>query len=278
MNQEYKFFIVCTDRHSYKIIKKNGGNKILISYFYLRKSKSMKEILASDNETEFLIDSGLFSYYSGANGTDRNYENLMKYFDEYINFVKENCNRENIKGFFELDFDLCGLDYHTQVKSLQKRLLDITNKIILICQKGRTMEDIEEMCKQNVETIAIPFASNIERKWFDYHLIIDLAHKNNKRVHLLGCATSKYCKYAEQSDSSTWIKEGAYGREFKIFDNDLKCFHWTATKHLKDDDEMKINKDDYKLRTENNCRAFIQFDKLINEMKKIKEDKQQRLF
>lgn len=190
------------------------------------------------------------------------------YSNEYKQYIKSVCELQHFKGFFELDLDLIDKDYQSYVKPIQKELLDITDKIILIAQKRRTIEDIIEMCEQNVHCIAIPFASSVERKWFDYKLIIDIAHQHNKRVHLLGCADQNYLNDVEQSDSSTWARASAFGEQNIMCGNQLIRFHWRDTD--------LINKDDATQRSIDCVNEFLKMQQYVND--NYKRIDQLRLF
>lgn len=259
MNNEYKFYNVISDVIKYNQCKKAGVKQMLISYYYLRNNDNLLEKIINDNEIEVIVDSGLFSYYNSVEITE---EEVIKYSNEYINFIEKYCNNDVFKSFFELDFDLIGYDYKTFVKPFQNRLLSITDKMILICQKRRTIDDIDEMLTKNIKTIAIPFASSIERNYFDYHLIIDKAHKKNIRVHLLGCSTPKYLRFAEQSDSSSWFMSAAMGEEARMINKKIQTFHYTESDKIAED---------YDTRAIRNAKFFSNdFQDLVNEMKQTK--------
>jgi len=232
MNKEYKFYNVISDVIKYNQCKKAGVKQMLVSYYYLKNDSKLLNLIVNDNDIEVIVDSGLFSF---SNSVDITEKEAILYSNEYIDFVKNYSDYKCFKSFFELDFDLIGYSYHDFVKPFQERLLAITNKIILICQKKRTIEDIDEMLEKDVETIAIPFFSQIERAYFDYHLIIEKAHNKNKRVHLLGCSTAEYLKYVEQSDSSSWFMTAAMGEEVRLINNKMQTFHYTESDEIAKD-------------------------------------------
>lgn len=266
MDTKYRFYNVISDVIKYNQCKDVGVSQMLISYYYLRNNEKLLNLLINDDNIEIVVDSGLFSYYNSVDITE---EEVIKYSNEYIEFIKKYHSNKNFIGFFELDFDLIGYDYKTFVKPFQTELLNITNKIILICQKRRTIDDIEEMLKQNIKTIAIPFASSVERNYFDYHLIIDKAHEKGIRVHLLGCSTPKYLKNAEQSDSSSWFMSASVGEEARLINRSIQTFHYTES------DEIAT---DYDTRARRNAKFFAtDFQNLVNDMKKTKHEVQ-RLF
>ena len=259
MNNSYNLYFVVTSNSALQLIKKTKAKNILISFYYLKKDRKLQKAILEETNMNILIDSGLFSFFSLLKDkiTD---EEINKYCEEYRTYIKSTYSMQQFKGYFELDLDLIDKDYHSYVKPIQKSLLDITNKIILIAQKKRSIQDIEEMCKQNIECIAIPFASDIERTYFDYMLITDIAHKNNKRVHLLGCADQRYLNDIEQSDSSTWARASAFGEQNIMCGNELKRFHWSETD--------LISKDDGNKRCVDCVNEFLKMQEYVNQNKK----------
>lgn len=261
----YKFYHVVTNDNDLYMIKQTNVKQILVSYFYARKNKKMfNEILESD--FEILIDSGLYSYSNGKVITE---EKAREYCEDYIQFVKDHHENPKIINFFELDFDLIDFNYYEFVKPYQNRLVDITDKIVLITQKGRTIEDIDELLTKNITTVAIPFASNVERKYFDYMYIIDKAHAQGKKVHLLGCSTIEYLTDVEQSDSSAWVTSAIFGNELYLIDNKMKSFYIG---------EDKNNVEYRRIVGIHNAKEFMKLEEKVNEMKKEKNYEILRLF
>lgn len=256
MDKRYKFYNVISDLIKYRQCKKAGATQMLVSYYYLKDNHRLLHQLINDDEIDVIVDSGLFSY---ANSVKIDEQGAIDYSNQYIEFVKKYCDYKCFKGFFELDFDLIGYDYHSFVKPFQDRLLDATNKIILICQKKRTIDDFKEMLEKPVETIAIPFFSSVERTYFDYHLLIDMAHEKNKRVHLLGCSTAEFLKYVEQSDSSSWFMSAAMGEEARLILGKIQTFHY-----LESDEIAKT----YDERAVRNAKFYAtEFQDLVNKSK-----------
>lgn len=270
MDNKYRFYHVVSHKGEFNIAKEIGVKQILISYFYLRKSEELYNLILENKDINVVIDSGLFSYSMGTKGADPTEENCLEYAEEYIRFIEKNHQVENIISFFELDFDLIGYDYHTFVRPLQQRLLEITDKIVLIMQKGRTLDDLRDMCTRYVHTISIPFAGEKERQWFDYELICDIAHKYNKRVHMLGCSAPEYLKFAEQSDSSSWIMTSIYGSQTMVVGDQLKSYHWSECDH--------IDQEDYNERKKQSAISFMELERIVTKLKQQDQGKQLRLF
>lgn len=254
----YKFYHVTCCTNDLNHLLEADVKQTLISFYYIKKDKKLLPKVL-ENNMEVVIDSGLFSY---SNGKDINEKEAIQYCEEYIRFVKEYHNDPRIINFFELDFDLIGFDYETFVKPYQKRLVEITDKIVLITQKRRTVEDIECLLEQNVTTIAIPFASSVERKWFDYMYIIEKAHKKGKRVHLLGCSAVEFLIYADQSDSSSWVTSAVFGNQIKFINGKIKSFYIP-----KDENQTETTR---RLKTEN-AQEFLKLEPLVNQKVKNEE-------
>ena len=246
----YKFYYVIAASDDYKIAKKNKVKRVLYSYFYIKQKPRLFEKILEE-PWQIIIDSGVYSFNNKAPSE----EEIKKYCDDYIEFVKDFSSKNNIENFFELDFDLMGYDYKTFVKPYQDKLLNITDKIILVNQIGRTEEDLQEMLQHKNNIIAIPCANNKVRSKFDYDRLINIIHKANKKVHLLGCSKLNYLKMADQSDSSTWIMSSVFGRKIKIVDE------ITTIKS----NEKKIEIAD------NNCKEFKKLEKLVEKHKKFKQ-------
>lgn len=266
MNKDYRFHHVISDMIKYRQIKEANVKQCLVSFFYLMKNKELYETLKEDKDLLVLVDSGLYSF---SNSVEIDENGAKEYAEKYIEFVKEASKNDNFIGFFELDFDLIGFDYHTFVLPYQKRLLDITNKIVLITQKKRTIKDIETLLEKDVNTIAIPFASSVERNYFDYNYIINKAHEKGKRVHLLGCSTVNYLIHAEQSDSSSWFMGAAMGSEVFIINNKVTSLHYSESDKVAEK---------YHDRAINNARKYIEIQELVNKKKKESFHEQISLF
>ena len=102
--------------------------------------KTCERVLNNVGIENFLLDSGAFSYMSGAKCSK---EMLLEYLDRYINFI----NKYNIKHFFELDVDtIFGIDF---VEQMRKKLEKETQKqCIPVWHKSRGIQYWKDMCKK----------------------------------------------------------------------------------------------------------------------------------
>ncbi len=122
-----------------------GKPKYLLETFF-NGEKTCLKVLQDVGVNNFLLDSGAFSYMSGAECTK---EQLVEYMEKYIYFI----NKYNVEYFFELDVDtIFGIEF---VEELREKLEKETNKkCIPVWHKGRGIEYWKKMCK-NYKYVAI---------------------------------------------------------------------------------------------------------------------------
>lgn len=172
-----------------------------------------KKVLNDVGTENFLLDSGAFSYMSGAKCTK---EDLIEYMNRYIKFINEN----HIKYFFELDVDtIFGIKF---VEELRKKLERETGKkCIPVWHKGRGIEYWKKMCNEYKYIAVGGLVFHVKKK--EYELIrkmVDYAYKKGVKVHGLGFTKTKELKdYKFYSvDSASFTKAGALGQQLHKFD------------------------------------------------------------
>ncbi len=194
---------------------KNGKNadweglNILETYYYLQKNNEFPRLI--ENFQNFLLDSGAFTFMSGAEKVD---------FDKYVEGYAEFIKKWNIKLFFELDIDsVVGLK---EVERLRIKLEKLTGcKPIPVWHKTRGKEYFEYMCKNypyvaigGIVTKEIPI-NKYERlfPWF-----IKTAHRYGAKIHALGYTNIKgLFKYNFDSvDSTAWLYGNMSGSIYKF--------------------------------------------------------------
>lgn len=108
------------------------GKPIYFLETFYSGEKTCKKVLNDVGYENFLLDSGAFSFMSGAECSKKM---LIEYMERYIKFINEN----NIKYFFELDVDtIFGIEF---VEELRAKLEQETNKkCIPVWHKGRGIE------------------------------------------------------------------------------------------------------------------------------------------
>lgn len=118
------------------------GLNILETYYYLQNNKEFPRLIG--NFQNFLLDSGAFTFMSGAGVVD-----FDKYVEGYAAFIK----KWDVKNFFELDIDsVVGIK---EVKRLREKLERLSGrKPIPVWHKSRGKEYFVEMYK-NYPYVAI---------------------------------------------------------------------------------------------------------------------------
>lgn len=175
--------------------------------------KICEKVLKDVGVDNFLLDSGAFSYMSGAKCTK---EMLIDYLEKYIDFI----NKYDIKYFFELDVDtIFGIEF---VEQLRKKLETETNKkCIPVWHKGRGIEYFKKMC-DDYEYIAIGgLVFHVKKQEYDLiRKMVLYAYKKGVKVHGLGFTKIKELdKYKFYSvDSTSWKKAAALGQQIHFFD------------------------------------------------------------
>jgi hypothetical protein len=180
----------------------------LETFYELKKSSKKKEFFDYINTKEkenFLLDSGAFTFLNS--GTEINFDNYVK---EYAKFIKEN----NIKQYFEMDIDsIVGLK---KVEEYRNFLEEYTKtKCIPVWHKSRGIKYLEMLTKQYnfiaIGGFAIKVIKKNEYKYINS--LIDIAHKNNCKVHGLGFTSLKDLeKYKfDTVDSTSWKSGMRYG-------------------------------------------------------------------
>ena len=104
------------------------GLNILETYYYLQNNKEFPRLIG--NFQNFLLDSGAFTFMSGAGVVD-----FDKYVEGYAAFIK----KWNVKNFFELDIDsVVGI---REVERLREKLERLSGrKPIPVWHKSRGKE------------------------------------------------------------------------------------------------------------------------------------------
>lgn len=175
--------------------------------------KACAGVLQAAGNENFLLDSGAFSYMSGA---DCDKEQLRRYTDRYIDFI----NKHDVKYFFELDVDtIFGIEF---VEELRREIEGRTNKkSIPVWHKGRGVDYWKWMC-DNYDYVAIG-GLVFHVKQSEYPLIrkmVAYARKRGVKVHGLGFTKTKdlpsYMFYSV--DSTSWNSSAALGQQLQIFD------------------------------------------------------------
>lgn len=210
-----RIFLACSQSACNKEQKKTFfiANKplYLLETFFAGESTCKKtlDIVGTEN---FLLDSGAFSYMSGAKCTK---ESLLEYLDRYIKFI----NKYDIKYFFELDVDtIFGIEF---VEEMRAKLEKETGKqCIPVWHKGRGIEYWKQMVN-NYKYVAIGgLVFHVKKQeWPLIKKMVDYAYMKGVKVHGLGFTkTRELDKYKFYSvDSSSWLSSAGRGHTLTLF-------------------------------------------------------------
>lgn len=171
-----------------------------------------EKVLKDVGAENFLLDSGAFSYMSGAKCTK---EMLEDYLDRYIAFI----NKHDIKYFFEIDVDtIFGTPY---VEELRRKLEKGTGKqCIPVWHKCRGIEYWKKMCREYKYVAIGGLVFHVKKQEYDsIHKMVDYAYKQGVKVHGLGFTKTKELEDWKfySVDSASWTKAAALGRQIHFF-------------------------------------------------------------
>ena len=184
---------------------------ILESFYYLRKNEEFMAL--AKHFGSFLLDSGAFTFMTGAYKGAINWD---EYVEEYARFI----NKHDIKLFFELDIDsVVGLQ---EVERLREKLEALTGKKpIPVWHKNRGKEYFIKMC-ENYPYVALGgiVTKEIPRQKYEkgFPWFIKTAHLHHCKIHGLGYTTilnlPKY--HFDSVDSTAWLYGNRGGYLYKF--------------------------------------------------------------
>lgn len=196
-----------------KELKKNKPKYLLETFFH--GDKLCKQILDIVGPENFLLDSGAYSFMSGAKCTE---ESMNDYVHEYAKFIKKN----NVKYYMEVDVDnIFGLG---QVEEWRKYLEKATNvPAIPVWHKGRGVDYYVQMCKE-YEYVAIGglvFHVN-KAEWPAIKKMALYGHARGNKVHGLGFTKTRILEEFKwySVDSASWILSAVRGGVLQQFDGE----------------------------------------------------------
>ena len=197
--------------------------------------------------SDFLLDSGAYTYMAGKDGSEVNWE---EYIERYANFI----NKNKVERFIELDIDsLVGYD---EVKRLRKLLESKTNKQpIVVWHKSRGKDEFLKMCDE-YPYVAIGGLVTKEIKRTEYKVFpwfINEAHKRDAKIHGLGLTNIEAIKkyHFDSVDSSSWTAGNRFGHISKFTGNDIVYYTKPEGTRLKDSREV----------AENNFNEWVKFQR-----------------
>ena len=188
------------------------GTPLYMLETFFNGERVCKKVLNDVGADNFLLDSGAFSFMSGAECTK---ETLLGYLDRYIKFINEN----NVKYFFELDVDtIFGIEF---VEEMRRKLERETQKqCIPVWHKGRGIEYWKRMC-EGYKYIAIGgLVFHVKKQEYEsIKKMVDYAYNKGVKVHGLGFTKTKELEDWKfwSVDSASFTKAAALGRQAHFF-------------------------------------------------------------
>ena len=195
----------------------------LVSFFYIDKWQS-----ALFNSDLFLLDSGAFTFMNSCKGT----VDFDSYLTKYIKFI----NKNDIKYFFELDVDAI-VGYPKVVEMRSKLERETGKQCIPVWHKSRGLNNWIELTKQYDYVAIGGFAiKDITERDYKYITeLLNIAKKNNCKVHGLGFTNLKYIRILHfySVDSTSWRSGSRFGTVYLFRNNTLKQIKPPKGKRLK---------------------------------------------
>lgn len=194
-----------------EIMKKNPPKYFLETMF--SGETICERVLKNCGNTEnFLLDSGAFSFMSGAPCSKKTIE---EYCEKYIDFI----NRKNIKHYFELDVDtIFGIDF---VEYLRLKLERETNRQpIPVWHKGRGVDYWKRMCDEYQYVAIGGLVFHVRQcEWGNIQKMVVYARNHNVKVHGLGFTKTRILPQFPfySVDSASWCKSAAIGQQKQTF-------------------------------------------------------------
>ena len=217
----------------------------LESFAYISK----KEETIIGKYTNFLLDSGAFTYLNGLKLEKVNWDN---YIEKYASFV----NLHNINLFFELDIDsIVGIK---EVERLRNKLEKLTNKkCIPVWHKTRGLNYWKRMVDE-YDYVAIGGIVTKEIKQSEHKIffpLLEIAKKNNCKVHGLGYTNLKGIeKYNFYSvDSTSWLSGNRFG-----------SVYWFNGRTMKKQNKKKGQRVITNKTAQNNFNEWVKFSKYVD--------------
>jgi len=267
-----KVYLVMSTYLFMKAALKYNCENVLISYNSYRCSKDKRsyyDILSGDekkteldNKTKgylkkfknVMVDSGAFSFMSGAE-TKIGKGDIQKFVEGYGKWLKDN------KGYYDFfeEMDLDFLFPMDVIEGWRKFLEECAGqKSIPVWHINRGLDYWEQMVK-DYDYVAIGGMVTGEITEMEKYapFLIDIAHKNNCKVHGLGYTKTRLLKYIpwDSVDSSTWIFGGKRGTLFLFNEDKITT--------LKLGVFNKSSKIDYLKFAEINAQSWSVYDKWI---------------
>lgn len=184
-----------------------GRPKYILETFF-NGEKQCEEALRDVGADNFLLDSGAFSFMSGAECSK---ELLWSYAERYRDFIISH----GVKYYFELDVDtIYGIEFVEEIRKMLETSTGI--KSIPVWHKGRGVDYWKKMVAQYDYIAMGGLVFHVKKQeWEHIRKMVEYAYRRGVRVHGLGFTKTRMLDdYKFWSvDSSSWTKAGARGQQ-----------------------------------------------------------------
>lgn len=190
---------------------KIGRPKYILETFFNGETQCSKALndVGVDN---FLLDSGAFSFMSGAECTK---EMLWNYAKKYANFIK----KYNVKYYFELDVDtIFGIEFVEEIRKMLER--ETGTPCIPVWHKGRGVEYFKRMVSEYKYIAIGGLVFHVKKSELPLiKKLVDYAYSKGVKVHGLGFTKTKEIENFKwySVDSASWNKSAALGQQMYKF-------------------------------------------------------------
>lgn len=177
----------------------NGKPKYLLNTFYEGEKACKKVLEIAGNPNNFLLDSGAFSFMSGAECSETIIE---EYAERYADFIIKN----GVTQYFEIDVDtIFGLPFAEKIRCKLETKTGVQS--IPVWHKNRGVDYWKRMCEEYKYIAIGGLVFHVkQQEWPLIHKMVDYAAYKGVKVHGLGFTKTKLLdKWNWYSvDSSSW--------------------------------------------------------------------------
>lgn len=188
------------------------GKPLYLLNTFFEGEKPCKRALSIVGADNFLLDSGAFSFMSGAKCTEKIVE---EYAERYIDFIKRN----HVKLYFEMDVEtVLSLPFVEKMRSKMERETGVP--CIPVWHKNRGIEYYKRMCSEYRYIAIGGLVFHVKQsEWPLIHKMVDYAANKGVKVHGLGFTkTRELEKWRFYSvDSSSWKTAAIRGSNRHFF-------------------------------------------------------------
>lgn len=203
------------------ILVKEGQPKYLLNTFFEGEKACKKTLDICGTVENFLLDSGAFSFMSGAKCNESIIE---EYAERYADFIIQN----KVTQYFEIDIDtIFGLPFAERIRHKLESKTGIQS--IPVWHKNRGIEYWKRMCDEYKYIAIGGLVFHVkQQEWPLIHKMVDYAAFKGVKVHGLGFTKTRLLEDWNwySVDSSSWLNGAVRGAQKQTFNGrfiEAKC-------------------------------------------------------